>query len=142
MKLTPGKLEGLKRVSNPRGVIAAAAMASPALAEKPYWAGAGHSDRPDRNGYKQERGNRERARPGFDEARRERVHAYYAREMKRGHCPPGLRQKHNGCMPPGQARNWRRGEPLPRVVADYIAGMTDRFALDEYRKLFDPDERG
>jgi dGTPase len=33
------------------------------------------------------------------------------------------------------------GEPLPRVVADYIAGMTDRFALDEYRKLFDPDER-
>jgi len=33
------------------------------------------------------------------------------------------------------------GEPLPRVIADYIAGMTDRFALDEYRKLFDPDER-
>lgn len=33
------------------------------------------------------------------------------------------------------------GEPLPRVVADYIAGMTDRFALDEYKKLFDPDER-
>ena len=33
------------------------------------------------------------------------------------------------------------GEPLARVVADYIAGMTDRFALDEYRKLFAPDER-
>ncbi len=33
------------------------------------------------------------------------------------------------------------GEPIPRVVADYIAGMTDRFALDEYKKLFDPDER-
>jgi dGTPase len=32
-------------------------------------------------------------------------------------------------------------DPLARVVADYIAGMTDRFALDEYRKLFDPDER-
>jgi dGTPase len=32
-------------------------------------------------------------------------------------------------------------EPIARVVADYIAGMTDRFALDEYRKLFDPDER-
>jgi dGTPase len=32
-------------------------------------------------------------------------------------------------------------EPVARVVADYIAGMTDRFALDEYRKLFDPDER-
>jgi dGTPase len=24
------------------------------------------------------------------------------------------------------------------VVCDYIAGMTDRFALDEHRKLFDP----
>ncbi len=24
-----------------------------------------------------------------------------------------------------------------RVVADYIAGMTDRFALDEYGRLFD-----
>jgi dGTPase len=32
-------------------------------------------------------------------------------------------------------------EPLARVIADYIAGMTDRFALDEFRKLFDPDER-
>jgi dGTPase len=32
-------------------------------------------------------------------------------------------------------------ESLPRLIADYIAGMTDRFALDEYRKLFDPDER-
>jgi len=27
---------------------------------------------------------------------------------------------------------------LPRVVTDYIAGMTDRFALDEWQKLFDP----
>ncbi len=30
---------------------------------------------------------------------------------------------------------------LHRVVCDYIAGMTDRFALDEHRKLFDPLER-
>jgi dGTPase len=35
----------------------------------------------------------------------------------------------------------RDGDAIPRVVADYIAGMTDRFALDEYKKLFDPDER-
>ncbi len=28
--------------------------------------------------------------------------------------------------------------PLHRVVTDYIAGMTDRFALDEWQKLFDP----
>jgi dGTPase len=28
-----------------------------------------------------------------------------------------------------------------RVVCDYIAGMTDRFAVDEHRKLFDPTVR-
>ncbi len=27
-----------------------------------------------------------------------------------------------------------------RVVADYIAGMTDRFAINEYRRLFEPGE--
>jgi hypothetical protein len=27
-----------------------------------------------------------------------------------GHCPPGLAKKHNGCMPPGQARRFNRGE--------------------------------
>ena len=29
-------------------------------------------------------------------------------------------------------------EALARVVADYIAGMTDRFAIDEWERLFDP----
>ena len=28
-----------------------------------------------------------------------------------------------------------------RVVCDYIAGMTDRFALDEFKRLFEPYER-
>jgi len=32
-------------------------------------------------------------------------------------------------------------EGLYRVVCDYVAGMTDRYALDEYRKLFEPYER-
>jgi len=31
--------------------------------------------------------------------------------------------------------------PMPRVIADYIAGMTDRFALAEYAKLYDPYEK-
>ena len=30
---------------------------------------------------------------------------------------------------------------VPRVVCDYIAGMTDRFAVDEHQKLFDPAVR-
>ena len=34
-----------------------------------------------------------------------------------------------------------REDNLYRVVCDYIAGMTDRFALEEYKKLFDPYER-
>lgn len=29
-------------------------------------------------------------------------------------------------------------EPIQLIVCDYIAGMTDRFALEEYGKLFDP----
>jgi len=28
----------------------------------------------------------------------------------RGGCPPGLAKKHNGCMPPGQARKLARGQ--------------------------------
>jgi len=38
-------------------------------------------------------------------------------------------------------RSREEGEPMPRVIADYLAGMTDRFALEEYKKLFDPYER-
>ncbi|HOT90364.1 MAG TPA: deoxyguanosinetriphosphate triphosphohydrolase [Anaerolineae bacterium] len=30
---------------------------------------------------------------------------------------------------------------LHRVICDYIAGMTDRYALQEYAKMFDPQER-
>jgi dGTPase len=36
---------------------------------------------------------------------------------------------------------WTAGEDKARVIADYIAGMTDRFAVDEHKKLFDPEER-
>ena len=30
---------------------------------------------------------------------------------------------------------------LERAICDYIAGMTDRYAIEEYKKLFDPDTR-
>lgn len=32
-------------------------------------------------------------------------------------------------------------EGVKRAVCDYIAGMTDRYALDEYKKLFNPYEK-
>lgn len=34
-----------------------------------------------------------------------------------------------------------KSDGVERVVCDYIAGMTDRYALDEYKKLFDPYEK-
>ena len=45
-------------------------------------------------------------------------------------------------LPPHVLERQRGGEPLARVVADYIAGMTDRYALQEHGKLFDPFEKG
>ena len=43
-------------------------------------------------------------------------------------------------LPPStQAR--LKNEEKHQVVCDYIAGMTDRFALDEYKKFFEPYER-
>ena len=47
------------------------------------------------------------------------VHIYkdhHAKKHYKSHCPPGLAKKHNGCMPPGQAKKWRRGYPLARGV--------------------------
>jgi dGTPase len=44
-------------------------------------------------------------------------------------------------MLPEGARRWVGELPLERVVCNYIAGMTDRFALDEHARLFDPHEK-
>jgi len=39
---------------------------------------------------------------------------YWRAEYGRGHCPPGLAKKHNGCLPPGQAKKrYVIGRPLP-----------------------------
>jgi len=42
---------------------------------------------------------------------------------------------------PVEFRETFKDEPTPRMICDYIAGMTDRFALDEYEKFFDPHTR-
>ena len=39
-------------------------------------------------------------------------------------------------MPPEWAARAENGD-LARAVADYIAGMTDRFAIAEHARLFD-----
>jgi len=45
-----------------------------------------------------------------------------------------------GQLPPTSYHRIKR-EGAHRVICDYIAGMTDRYAQDEYKKLFQPYER-
>jgi dGTPase len=44
-------------------------------------------------------------------------------------------------LPPEIMAGYKKSESLERIVCDYIAGMTDRFALEEHAKLFDPHSR-
>ncbi len=49
-------------------------------------------------------------------------------------------QRNPGQLPPSfQARIVEEGRD--RAICDYIAGMTDRFCQDEYKRLFYPFER-
>ncbi len=52
----------------------------------------------------------------FNDDQRQITRDYYEPRVRSGKCPPGLAKKNNGCMPPGQAKQWQRGEPLPRAV--------------------------
>lgn len=94
------------------GILAA----TPAYADKPEWAGKGKGK------HKESRDQREHSHDGsnhFGERQHLVVREYYEREYRGGHCPPGLAKKNNGCMPPGQAKKWRKGRPLPRDVVYY-----------------------
>jgi dGTPase len=51
------------------------------------------------------------------------------------------RYRENIMLLPESQRRKRSEEGTERLIADYIAGMTDRYALDEYRRLFDPEIR-
>ncbi|HNS39019.1 MAG TPA: deoxyguanosinetriphosphate triphosphohydrolase [Promineifilum sp.] len=41
-------------------------------------------------------------------------------------------------MLPNETQDKLADRPVERVVADYIAGMTDRYALDDWQRLYDP----
>ena len=43
-------------------------------------------------------------------------------------------------LPPGSQKRLKSEGPH-RVICDYLAGMTDRYAQDEYKKFFEPFER-
>jgi Ni/Co efflux regulator RcnB len=110
-------------------VVAGILAAGPAVADKPSGAGGGKGN--DKGNKSEQRDNDKgssrdnRAGPQagtqkhFGDQHRTFVHDYYSQEFKRGHCPPGLAKKHNGCMPPGQAKKWTMGRPLPRDVIFY-----------------------
>lgn len=110
--------------------LAALLAAGPALADK---GGKGH-DKGDKHDKGEQRDDRDRGEKGrgndhaeknashmdrFGDPHRGYVRDYYAREYRAGHCPPGLAKKHNGCMPPGQAKKWDVGHPLPREIRYY-----------------------
>lgn len=104
-----------------------------AQADKPSWAGDKRGkargddqwkegegrglDRDRREGTSQ--GRRSNRIEHFGERHRVAVREYYGKQFQSGRCPPGLAKKHNGCMPPGQARKWELGRPLPRDVIYY-----------------------
>jgi Ni/Co efflux regulator RcnB len=102
-------------------VLTGAILAAPSWADKPEWAGKGNGGR--EKNERAERRDDERGREGrrehFKEQDRSYVREYYEREYHGGHCPSGLAKKHNGCMPPGQAKKWAYGRPLPRDVRYY-----------------------
>ena len=118
-------------------IVGGVLAVGPVMADKPEWADKGKDERKDekkahheygkdekkaRHEYeKQEKKAREEdaRRHHFEERHRMIVREYYDKEYRGGHCPPGLKKKHDGCMPPGQARKWKYGRPLPRDVAYY-----------------------
>lgn len=99
------------------GILAA----SPVFADKPDWAGNGKPGKPEKNAQEVHDDDRGDARVNvyFNDHQRSVVREYYEDSFRSGRCPPGLAKKHNGCMPPGQARKWQIGRPLPHDVVYY-----------------------
>ena len=114
-------------------VIAGLLGAGPVLADKPEWAGKGkgkgrsaQSDRRHDDGNSRRENARdndrhsENRRSHFEDRHRVVARDYYVEQFQGGRrCPPGLAKKNNGCMPPGQAKKWKIGRPLPREVIYY-----------------------
>lgn len=55
----------------------------------------------------------------FNHDRQAIIRSYYSEKTKTKHCPPGLAKKNNGCQPPGQIKQWKKGQRLPADLAYY-----------------------
>lgn len=133
------KLNPLSHMRTLPLVLVFAVAAGTAWAQKPEWAGQGKNGKQEQNegsggkSNKSDRGNggnkgTQQARPAqqdvrvgayFGDQQRVVIREYYGKQYKAGRCPPGLAKKNNGCMPPGQAKKWAMGQPLPRDVVFY-----------------------
>ena len=110
-------------------LISAMLMSAPAFAKKPSWAGQAseknqhHKKYDQYDGDRQNGGNHDNSNVHvnvhFGDRDRVIIHDYYEERYSSGRCPPGLAKKRNGCMPPGQAKKWKRGYPLSREVIYY-----------------------
>ncbi len=120
-KIGVGRLPVMKLASkiNRLLVLAAAGtlFAAPALADPPPWAGHGKGD--EQGEGRGHGGPGKGGRVRFDDRHRVVVREYYTERFHAGFCPPGLAKKNNGCLPPGQAKKWAVGYPLPRDVVFY-----------------------
>jgi Ni/Co efflux regulator RcnB len=101
-------------------LVGAALVTAPVSAEPPAWAKGGKNKHEGKHS-RHHRGEAHAERSGrhFSEHHHVAVREYYGEQFRRGKCPPGLAKKNNGCMPPGQAKKWRVGAPLPREVVYY-----------------------
>lgn len=81
----------------------------------------GFADKPDKDKHKKHKDRQDapdaRIAVTFDGREREAATAYFVESRGRGNCPPGLAKKHNGCLPPGQAKKrYVVGQPCPREI--------------------------
>ena len=97
----------------------ALAFAGPAFAKPGQGHGNGHG-----NGY------------GYDDHGKGGLYGYGV-----GGCPPGLAKKHNGCMPPGQAKKlYRIGQRFPTSYGN--RWTYNQIPYDLRRQYgFDPNDR-
>ena len=85
-------------------------------------------------------------RGGFKEALNEKLYKHYRVVRMSNKASRFLRQLFKVYsdkpeqLPPGTQEGIEK-EGKYRVICDYIAGMTDRYALDQYKKFFEPYER-
>ena len=139
-------------------LLAVALACTASFAEKPDWAGGGgkgdkadkeskhekkqgkkQNDRQDDDQFESSYGGKKggkkhedgdlRAGYYFGEPQRVVINNYYGNEFKAGRCPPGLAKKHNGCMPPGQAKKYVVGQRLPSNVIYYQVPQTVVYQL-------------